>query len=149
MRIRSIALGFVAVAALPPAIAQAKPAPLGYGYGCKSRSASCPWSGSTDATSKRFSVGGTAVCTSGESALSQLGYIPIKHGRASVRKTIQVSDPGTGVQTPVTVAVTVKLKVKKSASGTVKITTTAKDCALQAGKTLKYSLKYTGPIYGG
>jgi len=154
MRIRSIALGSAAITALALggslATAQAaKRIPLAYGYGCKSRTASCPWLGSTDVKSTRISVGGAAVCSSGEAALSQLGYLALKHGKASVRKTIQVTDSNTGVATPVTVAVTVKLKIKKSASGTVKVTTTAKDCAAQSGRTQKFTIKYSGPIYGG
>jgi hypothetical protein len=155
MQTRSIVLGAAAAAALALAGAltgaqAAKPTPLGYAYGsCTSKTKPCPFSGSTDAKSTRISVGGTAVCTTGQYALSTLGYVKLKGGKAGVDKTFPAVPTSSGATVSVKVALTVALTPRNRATGSITITTSAPDCASKNGRAQKFTMKYRGPIYGG
>jgi hypothetical protein len=155
MQARSIVLGCTSAAALALAGAltgaqAATPKPLGYSYAsCASKTKPCPFAGSTDAKSTRMSVNGGAVCTTGQYALSQLGYVKLKNGKATVKKTFPNVATSAGGSVSVKVAVKIALKVGKRATGSITITTSAKDCASKNGRVQKFSMKYRGPIYGG
>jgi len=132
------------------AAAAPKIKPLGYIYGeCTSKTV-CTYQGSTDAKQKKLSLSSTAICSSGSSALSQIGYVPVKHGgKFSVSRTIMGGGPESSVSSSVHVRFSGTLKAGKKVTGSLEITTTASDCTADTGVSKSFSMKYKGPFYGG
>jgi alanyl-tRNA synthetase len=124
--------------------------PLGYMYGqCASRT-TCTYQGSTNPKQNKIALSSTAICASGGSALGRVGYVTIKRGgKFSVNKTVKVTNYQTYETSSVQVQLSGTLKVGKKVVGALKITTTARDCTADTGKSRSFSMKYQGPYYGG
>jgi len=149
MRIRPVVLVVATTAAVVCAgtttLAHAGGAPPGYLYkSCVGTEAVCPFTGQTDARSKSVAVNGSAFCRTGSAALHKLGFVKLASGKRSVRRTIRVRrSKSTRI---VVVSLTVRLRVGKTLTGAVRLTTRASDCSAQSGRLMHFSMTYAGPL---
>jgi hypothetical protein len=134
------ALGVTAASALTP---------LGYRYGSCSGTVGCPYEGLTNASQAKIALSATKVCPTGAEAVSLVGYVPIKHGKFSVNKTVKALDGLTERTFSVKVQLSGTFKPRKSVVGTFEFTTTDTECTAESGKLVHFSMKYKGPFYGG
>lgn len=143
MRLRFALTAAVATLALPGATAHAGSSNAGYSYtSCGGIEAPCAYTGRTDAQSKSASIGGAAFCPTGLVALNKLGSVKLTNGRRSLVRTLRVRAPGGGGIRAVRVSLTLKVRTGKSLSGSVKLTTRARDCASQSGRVQRFSMRY-------
>jgi hypothetical protein len=130
--------------------AKPKPKPLGYGYGQCTSASTCTFQASANPTQKKISISSTAVCQTGDAALAQVGFVAVKRGgKFTVKKTVKVEDNASYKVESVQVQFSGTLKPGKRVVGSLKVTTTASDCAMDTGVAKAFSMKYMGPFYGG
>jgi hypothetical protein len=145
------ALALIAAAGVSAQAApKVKLKPLGYIYGQCTTKTTCAYQVSTDPTQKKIALSSTAICQTGALALARLGYVPVKRGgKFSVNKAVTVTDAESYRSYSVQVQLSGKLKVGKSLTGTLKVTTTATDCTADSGVAKSFAMKYKGPYFGG
>jgi hypothetical protein len=140
----------LALAAGTSAAAAPKPKPLGYLYGQCTTKTSCAYQGTTNPTQSKIALSATKLCTTEVQALGHVGYANVKpNGKFSIDKTVSFDDFQTYRTVSARVQLSGKLKVGKSVVASLKITTTAADCASETGVTKSLNLKYKYPYYGG
>ena len=131
------------------AVAAPKPKPLGYEYGQCVKKTGCSYQGSTNPKQSRIALSSSVLCPTGNAGLARIGFVPVKRGgKFSIKKTVSFENLDYEKAT-VQVQFSGTLKPGKKAVGTLKITTTATDCAADSGVQKSFSLKYEGPYYGG
>ncbi len=146
----AVAAALLAMAGAGTSAAAPKRKPLGYFYGQCTTKTSCVYQGTTNATQSKIAFSATKLCTTASQALGHVGYVSVKsNGRFSVDKTVSFEDLATYRTVSARVQLSGKLKVGKSVVGSLKITTTASDCAAETGVTKPLNLKYKYPYYGG
>jgi hypothetical protein len=140
----------LAVAGAGTAAAAPKRKPLGYLYGQCTTKTSCTYQGTTNPTQSKIALSATKLCTTGMQALGHVGYANVKpNGKFSIDKTVSFEDFQTYRTVSARVQLSGKLKMGKNVLASLKITTTAADCATETGVTKSLNLKYKYPYYGG